>query len=146
MCVQTVSTQVLYLIYIFNVFLDWHWFYEWLWKINIKTKFTNSGIYCIPIVTIVNNIMHYTACHQGIVKLLDDILYIKIATYVLYSIRKLHSRNDKGVGMAHEIISASVFPDDNGAVWVHKNQTQTHFQIDLKCSQKVVTKFLKSYI
>ena len=46
--------------------------------------------------------------------------------------------DDEGVGETHKIVSSKNFPDDNGAALV---RSQTSFQIDLKCLQKVTTEF-----
>ena len=65
--------------------------------------------------------------------------------YLSYTTIVVYSRDYKGVGMAHEIISPKKQPQfpltTIKQYWLGETKPKTSFQIDLKCFQQVDTEF-----
>ena len=65
--------------------------------------------------------------------------------YISYTMIVVYSRDHKGVGVAHEVISSKKQPQfpltTIRQYWLGKTKPKQAFRFDLKCFQQVATKF-----
>jgi len=57
----------------------------------------------------------------------------------------VHSRDDQEVGMAHEVKSASIFPDEMGQYWLGKTKSKQAFRSTQNTFKKL-PRILKNYL